>query len=601
MREHVDASERARAVRAALGQSPFDLLLRGGTVVDVGTGELRAADVGVVGALIASVHVPGTREDATEQVDCTDTFIAPGLIDMHVHFESSMLTPAAYASAVVPRGTTTVFCDPHELANVSGVAGVRYAVDASRGLPVRFVVQAPSCVPPQPGLELSGHDLYADDIAGMLAWPEVGGLAEVMDMLGVLGADDRMVSVVKAGLDSGKLVSGHAAGLGPAELQAYLCAGIESDHEIFGPGEVLARLRAGLTVELRGMIDALLPEVVAELAALPELPAHLVLCTDDLFAATLLRDGGVDHLVRRLVAYGMPAVRAVRAATYHAAYRLGRPDLGMVTAGRLADLVVLDDLETFYVREVYAGGELVARGGQVVVPCADAPAAAPLKTMHLEAMSPEDFVLRLDGTASLTTPGGPSPRRARLRTVQGIIGTEWGEAEVELDGTSVVVPPGHLLQAVVHRHGRLAPKARLALISGWGDDWQGAIATTVSHDTHNLVVFGRDPFDMATAANAVIASDGGVAVARHGAVLAHIALPIAGILSDRPAQEVADAQDQLLAAALSVGLPPGLLSQPLMQVFASCLACLPGPHVTDLGLMDGTTGELVAEPVLAAY
>jgi adenine deaminase len=580
------------------------MLLRGGTVVDVGTGELRPADVGVVGRLVASVHPPASRDDALEVVDCAGTHIAPGLIDMHVHFESSMLTPGAYASAVAPRGTTTVFCDPHELANVAGVDGVRYAVDASRGLPVRFIVQAPSCVPPQPGLELSGHDLDAADVARMLAWPEVGGLAEVMDMLGVLGADDRMVGVVKAGLDSGKLVSGHAAGLGPAQLQAYLCAGIESDHEVFFQGDVLARLQAGLTVELRGMIDGLLPEVVAHLAALPELPAHLVLCTDDLFAATLLRDGGVDHLVRRLVAYGMAPARAIRAATYHAAYRLGRPDLGLVAAGRLADLVVLDDLLAFHAREVYAAGVRIARDGRLLVPCADAAAEPPLKTVRLGPLAPADFVLRVRpwGTGVGGTGGqepAPPRGRARLRSVDGIISTTWGEVEVDVEGGGVVVPRGYILQAVVHRHGRVAPTVQIALVSGWGETWDGAIATTVSHDTHNLVVFGQDPEDMAVAANAVIATDGGVAVASGGSVLAQIALPIAGILSDRPAAEVAAAQEHLLAAARAIGLPEGVLSQPLMQVFASTLACLPGPHVTDLGLMDGTTGELVGGPVLA--
>src|SRR3954447_8033830 len=207
----VDPALRHRAVAAAQGNAPFDLLLTGGTLVDVGCGELRAADVGIVGPLVASVHEPGARTDTLDTIDCTERFVAPGLIDMHVHFESSMLTPGGYAEAVCPRGTTTVFTDPHELANVAGVAGVRYAVDASRGLPVRFIIQAPSCVPPQPGLELSGADLFGEDIREMLSWDEVGGLAEVMDMLGVLGGDVRMVDVVREGLDSGKLVSGHAA------------------------------------------------------------------------------------------------------------------------------------------------------------------------------------------------------------------------------------------------------------------------------------------------------------------------------------------------------------------------------------------------------
>jgi len=590
VRDPVAPGLRRRAVQAALGAAPFDLLFAGGSVVDVGTGELRRADVGVVGPLVASVHAPGARADAASVVDCTGGYLAPGFIDMHVHFESSMLTPAAYASAVAPRGTTTVFCDPHELANVAGVAGVRYAVDASRGLPVRFVVQAPSCVPPQPGLELSGHDLFGTDVAEMLAWPEVAGLAEVMDMLGVLGADPRMVGVVDAGLASGKLVSGHAAGLGPAELEAYQAAGIESDHEVFADGEVLARLRAGLVVELRGMIDGLLPAVVAELDALPELPAHLVACTDDLFAATLLGEGGVDELLRRLVGHGLSPVRAIRLATYHAALRLGRPDLGLVAAGRLADLVVLDDLASMAVREVYTSGRLIARHGEMVVACEPGPSRPPLDTVRVGAPSPEELVLRVDGVADGTV---------RMRTIRGNVTTSWGEVDVEVRDGRVVLPEDHVLQAVVHRHGRVEPIVRLALVGGWGGPWTGAIATTVSHDTHNLVIFGREPADMAAAAAAVVASGGGVAVAQDGAVVAHLALPIAGILSDRPAAEVAAAQERLLAAALAIGLPPGELSQPMMQVMAASLACLPGPHLTDLGLADGTTGALVTELVTA--
>ncbi len=205
---------------------------------------------------------------------------------------------------------------------------MRYAVEASRGLPVRFIVQAPSCVPPQPGLELSGADLYGPDVERMLAWPEVGGLAEVMDMLGVLSSDDRMSTVVAAGLASGKLVSGHAAGLTGPMLQAYLAAGMTSDHEIFTEPDCLEKLRSGMTVELRGALDAILPGIVAEVNALPIPPTHLVAATDDLFALTLLEDGGLDHLLRRLIAYGMDPVLAFRCATYHAAYRLQRVDLG---------------------------------------------------------------------------------------------------------------------------------------------------------------------------------------------------------------------------------------------------------------------------------
>jgi adenine deaminase len=506
---------------------------------------------------------------------------------MHVHFESSMLTPGGYAEAVCPRGTTTVFVDPHELANVAGVAGVRYTVEASRGLPVRFIVQAPSCVPPQPGLELSGADLFGRDITEMLSWEEVGGLAEVMDMLGVLGADTRMVDVVAAGLESGKLVSGHAAGLTGPVLQAYLAAGMTSDHEIFTEPDCLEKLRAGMTVELRGMIDPILPGIVAEVNSLPMPPTHLVAATDDLFALTLLTDGGIDHLLRRLVAYGMDPVFALRCATYNAAYRLQRADLGLVAAGRRADIAVLSDLRAFTVDDVFTDGRLVASGGRMLVDVIEGPSDPPFDTMRLIALDPSDMLLRL------AVPDG----RHRVRVIAEPVMTHWGEVDADVRDGIVQVPPGHIVQVTVHRHGRIKAVPHAALLSGWGE-WTGAVATTVAHDTHNLVVFGRDANDMALAANAVIASGGGVAVVRDGAVLAQIALPIAGILSPAPAGEVAAAQRAVQDAAMSIGLFSPSLTQPLFQVMLSSLACLPGPHVTDVGLIDGTTGEVVATALI---
>jgi adenine deaminase len=590
MHDPVDPVIRSRAVAAARGLEPFDILLMGATVVDVGTGELRAADVGLVGPLIASVHAPGDRTDALDTVDLHGRYLAPGFIDMHVHFESSMLTPGAYAEAVCPRGTTTVFCDPHELANVCGVDGVRYTVEASRGLPVRFIVQAPSCVPPIPGLELSGADLHGDEVRQMLAWPEVGGLAEVMDMGGVLGRADRMVEVVAAGLASGKLISGHAAGLTGPDLQAYLCAGILSDHEIFVDGDVAERLRAGMTVELRGMIDALLPGAVEAIQALPQLPAHVVAATDDLFALTLLTDGGIDHLLRRLVVAGLDPVVAIRIATHHAALRLERSDLGLVAAGRRADLVVLSDLEAMTVDDVWTDGRHVASAGQMLAAVVEGPSNPPLDTMRLDRVTRDDFVLRLPGQ-----PDGP----VAVRTVAGAVVTEWGQTTVEVrSGVVHELPAGHVLQVAIHRHGRAPATPAAALLADYvdhtaGREWTGAVATTVAHDTHNLVVFGRDPDDMALAALTVIDAGGGIAVTEAGRVIAVIELPIAGLLSPRPAAEVAEAQRATQAAALRIGLHAPTLTQPLFQVLLSSLACLGGPHVTDVGLVDGTTGELV--------
>ena len=583
MNDPVDPEVRARAVAAAQGHEPFDLLLAWGTVLDVGAGELRPADVGIVGPLIASVHPSGSRQDATEVLDCAGRFVAPGFMDLHVHFESSMLTPGAYAEAVCPRGTTTVFADPHELANVAGVAGVRYAVDASRGLPVRFIIQAPSCVPPQPGLELSGADLRGPEVREMLGWEEVGGLAEVMDMIGVLGGDGRMVDVVAEGLASGKLVSGHAAGLTGPMLQAYLAAGMTSDHEIFSEPDCLERLRNGMTVELRGMAEAILPGIVEQVASMPFAPVHLVAATDDLFALTLLTDGGIDHLLRRLIALGMDPLLAYRCATYHAAYRLQRSDLGLVGAGRQADLVVLSDLRGVVVDDVFSGGRRVASGGVLLAEAVEGPSDPPLETMRIGPVSAADMVLRLD------VPDGVH----RVRVVADPVVTRWDEAQVEVRDGVAVLPDDLLLQVTIHRHGRIPAVPRAALLAGWGS-WRGAVATTVAHDTHNLVVFGREPDDMVAAANQVIADGGGVAVAVGGRVVASIALPIAGLLSPLPAAAVAMAQRVVQDAAVGLGgtFTP-MLTQPQFQVMLSSLACLPGPHLTDLGLIDGTTGELV--------
>src|ERR1700737_1089478 len=257
MHEAIDPSARRAAIAAAQGREAFDLILTGGRIVDVATLELREADVGIVGAMIASVHPRGRFAGARGTHDLRGRVIAPGFIDGHVHFESSHMLPHHYASVVVPQGTTTIFCDPHELANVLGVAGVRFAVEASRGLPLRFIVQASSCVPAAPGLELSGADFAAPEIRELLSSPEIAALAEVMDMRAVLEAHPRMVAILSAALACGKIIEGHARGLAGPALQAYMAAGISADHEITSGEEALDKLRAGMTVEIRGSHDYL--------------------------------------------------------------------------------------------------------------------------------------------------------------------------------------------------------------------------------------------------------------------------------------------------------------------------------------------------------
>ena len=589
MREPQDLHEtglRDRAVRAARGLAAFDVLITGGTLVDVATSELRPADIGLVGPLIASVHPAGTRADAAAIVDATGKFIAPGLIDMHMHIESSMITPRRYAEVVVPQGTTTLCWDPHELGNVMGLDGVRWGIAASRGLPLRVLVLAPSCVPSAPGLELAGAAFEGAELQAMLSWPEVIGVAEVMDMRGVLERSDHMTGVVGAGLASGKLVCGHARGLAGDALHGFAAAGIESDHEITAGEDLLAKLRAGFTVELRGSHDYVLPGAVAALATLPHVPQTLTVCTDDIFPDDLTTAGGMADVLRRLIRYGMAPLDALRCATLNAAMRLGRRDLGLVATGRRADIVLFDDLAALRATDVFASGRLVARDGVLTVPLPAEPAALPANTVKLARLDPAIFRLRANGT------------RVRLRTVNKPRFTEWGEIDAPVAAGEVVLPDGAILMAVIHRHGRAPAEPVLGVLDSWST-WRGAIATTVAHDSHNLVVFGRDPRDMAAAANALIACGGGMAVAAGGVVTAVLELPVCGLLSDAPAPEVAASFRALKVAADAIvdWVPPILTFK---AIVGASLACNPGPHVTDRGITDGTTGAVFASALIAA-
>ncbi|CAI0892756.1 adenine deaminase [Serratia quinivorans] len=586
----ISTGERQRAVKAALGQLPFDLLLTNAALIDMATGEIRNVDVGIVGALIASVHPCDTLTEALHTQDLAGAYLSPGLIDTHVHVESSHLPPERYAEIVVAQGTTTIFWDPHELANVLGVAGVRYAVDASRGLPLRVICAAPSSVPSTPGLEMSGADFAGQEMETMLAWPEVGGVAEVMDMHGVLNGSERMLEILNAGLNSGKLIEGHARGLSGADLQAYLAAGVTSDHELTSGADALEKLRAGLTLEIRGSHPYLLPEIVAALKTLPHLSSQITVCTDDVPPDMLLEKGGIVALLNMLIEQGLPATDVLRMATLNAAIRLQRNDLGLIAAGRVADLVVFDSLTQLRAQQVYVAGKLTAQQGKMQKPLnANPNVAAPRDTLRLQPLAAGDFVLKV-----------PAIRhgKATLRHIKGARFTQWNETTVEVRNGEVQIPQGYSLIWVQHRHGRHQATPQLALLEGWGE-LRGAIATSYSHDSHNLVVLGRDAADMALAANALIASGGGMALSQNGEILAQVAMPIAGMLSDLPAAELAQQFKNLrdLSARIADWEPPYRVFK---AIEGTCLACNAGPHLTDLGLTDGSTRQIV-DPLIACW
>jgi len=577
----IDLATRIRAVDAAQGRTAFDLLLHGGSIVDVITGEVRAADVGIIGAMIASVHAPGSRNDARAQLDASGKFLTPGFIDAHVHFESSHMLPHHYASIVVPQGTTTIFYDPHELANVLGVAGVFYAIEASRNLPLRCLCQAPSCVPSAPGLEASGASFGEFEMREMLAWPEVLGVAEMMDMNGVLGNSARMTAIAEEGRIAKKLVEGHARGLTGAKLQGYLSAGVTSDHEITSGEDLLEKLRAGLAIEIRGSHDYVIPSVVKVLSDLPHLSSQIMFCTDDVPPDWLVERGGMIDVLRRAIDRGLDPVDAIRFATFNAALRLGRADLGAICAGRVADINVFTDLNSLAISDVFVSGRHTAHGLRMLHPVDSPVTEHPRNTMYLAKADLDEFRLKLD------VPDGV----VQVRSIRGVRFSEWGLAEVEVKGGRVELLAGMNLIYVKHRHGVHEARPQLALQEGI-PQLQGAIATTYLHDAHNLFAIGSNAEDMKIATDAVIESGGGTAVAQSGKLLARIEYPIAGILSDREPKDVARQFGALRDAADQVAewKPPYWVFK---AIEGMSLACNPFPHLTDLGLTDGARGEIV--------
>ncbi len=583
-RDSIDRATRQRAIQAAQGKEPFDLLLTNATIVDVITGELREADLGLVGPMIASVHPPGLFAEARQTHDLTGRFLAPGLIDTHVHFESSHMLPHHYASVVVPQGTTTIFYDPHELANVMGVAGVRFAVDCCRGLPLRCLCQAPSSVPSAPGLEVSGASFGGAEMREMLRWPEVIGVAEMMDMNGVLSGSGRMVEIAEEGRAARKLVEGHARGLTGPRLQAYCAAGIGSDHEITSGDDLLEKLRAGLAIEIRGSHDYVMPPVVEALAKLPHLSSQIMICTDDVPPDHLLAHGGVIDVLRRFIRYGMRPLDALRFATFNAALHLGRADLGALCASRIADVLVLSDLATLAVDRVYVAGELAAQNGGMLHPVEAPQVALPGSTIHISLRTEDDFALRVPNAMD---------GQARLRTIDGVRFSQWSEAIVPVIDGRVMLPDDADLNFlfVQHRHGAYDAKPHVALQSGL-PQLKGALATTYLHDSHNLFVIGGNARDMAVAANALIACGGGIAAVQDGKVVSIAEFPIAGMLSAAAPAEVARAFEAVRAAAGTIA--PWKLPYWIFKTLEGMsLACNPFPYLTDLGLIDGLKQEFM--------
>lgn len=563
-----------RRIRVALGQEPGDLLLVGGQVVNVFTQSVEPANVVIADGWIAGV---GPLEwEARERLDASGQCILPGLIDAHMHLESTLLTPAELARVVVPRGTATIIADPHEVANVLGTAGVEMLRRATRQLPLDVVFMAPSCVPASQW-ESAGARIDGTAVARLLDGGTCHGLAEVMDFPGVLSGSRDMLAKILAADERRAAIDGHAPGLGGRELVAYAAAGIRSDHESTTAGEALAKAALGMLVQVREGSAARNLDTLAPLAAAGRL-GQWCLCTDDIYPNDLLRDGHIDGLLRRVVVHGVPAPLAVRHATLVPAMHYGLRDRGAVAPGYRADLVAVDDLKQFRARLVIHAGQVAACDGRLVADL-EASAIDSTNTVHIGQLGPAGFQLPLGL--------GPCP----------VIVARDGQI---VTGRTTYSPPGEgpwqfdpavdvALAACIERHtgsGRVG----LGLVSGFGLKHPGALASTVAHDGHNLLVVGTDADAMVRAAAELARIGGGWTVVSAAGAQATLPLPIAGLLSDRTAAEVADGIEQVTAAARRLGCR---MHNPFGALSFLALSVIPELRVTDHGLLDVAAQRLV--------
>ena len=562
----------ARRLSVARGDEPADLLLKGGRVLSVFTGELLEADVAVAGEHVAGV---GDYGEAAEVVDCSGLILLPGFIDAHMHIESTKLMVDQFARAALPWGTTTVVLDPHEIANVFGLDGVRALLASAGSVPLDFYVMVSSCVPAS-SFESSGATVTAEDIARFLAEePNAIGVAEMMDYPSVVaGAPEALAKIEAAGAGH---VDGHAPGLTGGELNAYLAAGIRSDHEVTTLREAMEKRRLGMWILIREGSAARNLEELAPMV-LEHGPMNSCLCTDDREPDHLLEEGHVNDVVRKAVRLGIPAADAVVMGTLNAARYHRLHEHGAVAPGYLADVVAVEDLEAFRPLRVWKRGRLVAEEGRPVgIAQVEAPAWM-RESVRVRALSAGDFRVAANGRVRAI-----GVRAGSIVTDALVVepGTE--------DGDAVADPERDLSKvAVVERH-RETGRIGLGFVRGLGLR-RGALASTHAHDAHNVVVVGVDDADMATAVNRLVAIGGGQVAVAGGEIVAEVPCPIGGLLSDLPVEEVAAAVGRLEHAAAELG---ATLGSPFMAMSFLALSVIPELKITDRGLVDTVSFELV--------
>lgn len=558
-----------RRIRVALGKEPGDRLLKGGQVVNVFTSRVEPADVVIADGWIAGV---GPYDwTARETIDVRGRAVMPGLIDSHMHLESTLLTPAELARFIVPHGTTATISDSHEVGNVLGVPGIELLIAASEGLPFDLFFVASSCVPAA-SWEDAGAVLGPAEVRQLLAHPRVLGLAEMMDMPAILRGDEGALEKVRAALERDRAVDGHAPAMSGRDLMAYIAPGIRSDHESGTVEEARAKAAWGMLVQIREGSIARNLDTILPLLVRGELGDDWTLVTDDILPVDLRKDGHLDALLRRVVAAGVAPAVAVRHASLTPARHYGLRNRGAIAPGYRADLVVVDDLRDFRPHLVLKDGNVVARDGEFVgelstrsIPC--------VNSVHLAPLDVSAFRLRLSGSRQpvIRIQPGQLVTRKEVRDV-AVENGEWA-----WNSASDVL---HI--ASIERHKALG-RVGLGLVAGFGLRREGALGSSVAHDSHNLIVTGTNPRDMLACARALAESGGGFVVASGGEIRAKLPLPLAGLLSLESADTVCGQLEEVERAARALGCkvpcPFGILS-------FLALSVIPELRITDQGLWD---------------
>ncbi len=583
----------AELVNVAAGRRSADVVIRNGRWVNVHSREvIPAHDIAIAKGRIACI-VPDAgycTGPETEIIDAGSRYMLPGLCDGHMHIESGMLTPAEFARAVIPHGTTSIFSDPHEIANVLGLAGVRMMHDEALMQPINIFTQMPSCAPSAPGLETTGFEITADDVAEAMDWPGIIGLGEMMNFPGVAAADPQMLAEIAATQRAGKTVGGHYASpdLGPA-FAAYVAGGSADDHEGTCEEDAIARVRQGMRSMIR--LGSAWYDVEKQITAITEKgldPRNFILCTDDSHSGTLVEDGHMNRVVRHAIECGCDPLIALQMATINTATHFGlEREIGSLAPGRRADVILTSDLTELPIETVVARGLVVAEHGVCRAECPhyDWPDGA-RNTVHLgHRLESADF--------EIEAPTGANSVRANvIGVVENQAPTKALTADLPVrDGlVEASESPEKVAQiALVERHKATGGVVN-GFVSGFGYTGDMALASTVAHDSHHMIVVGTSRSQMALAANRLADVGGGICLFRDGAERALVPLPIAGLMSDSPAETVAKQADQLMEEMRASGCD---LNNAFMQHSLLALVVIPELRISDLGLVDVRTFEKI--------